>query len=69
MYFVLFVCFFTNKEISRKQNAYYFRAKAVCKFSNCLEFTFLIKKGLNYLKSNDTIIVEYIASGALSEQH
>ena len=47
-----------NKLNSRKQNSCFYRAKAVCKFQNCFEFTFVIKKDPSECKIDENIIVE-----------
>ena len=70
----LFVCVLCikykkiNKFGSRKQNCCFFRAKAQCKFSNCLEFRFRIKDNPLICKV-DYINVEYTAIGTLSSEH
>ena len=58
-----------NKLNSRKNNNCFFRAKAECKFKNCLKYTFTIKKDTFELKPNNYIVVEYLVSGSLSEEH
>ena len=58
-----------NKLNSRKNNNCFFRAKAECKSKNCLKYTFTIKKDTFELKPNNYIVVEYLVSGSLSEEH
>ena len=58
-----------NKSRGRKQNSCFFRAKAVCKFSNCLEFTFFIRNNPLEYHAVDSIVVEYITSGYISKEH
>ena len=61
-----------NKLNSRKQNSCFFRAKAVCKFKDCFEFIFVIKKEPLECKIGDNIIVEYnttVHSRNLSHSH
>ena len=58
-----------NKSRSRKQNSCFFRARAVCKFSNCLEFTFFIRNNPLECHAEDSIVVEYITSGFISQEH
>ena len=47
----------------------FFRAKAVCKFHNCLIFYFIIKNYPILSNANATIEVEYKVSGTLSAEH
>ena len=58
-----------NKINSRKQNSCFLLSKAACKFKDCFEFTFVIKKEPLQCKIDDNIIVEYVAYRTLSEQH
>ena len=57
-----------NKINSRKHNCCFFKAKAVCKFSNCFDFFFRIRN--NPFNDNlDFIVVNYTVSGTLSHEH
>ena len=58
-----------NKSKSRKNNCFFFRATAECKFKECFKFVFLIKKDPNDCGKDSSISVEYLASGSLSEEH
>ena len=48
-----------NKMCSRMHSMYYKRAKAVCKFHNCLIYYFIIKNYPILFNANATIELEY----------
>ena len=58
-----FKCDKISKSRSRKQNSWLLRAKAICKFSNCLEFTFFIRNNPLEYHAEDSIVIAYIESG------
>ena len=48
-----------NKSRIREKNSCFFRAKAICKFSNCLEFTFFIRNNPLEYHAEDSIVIVY----------
>ena len=56
-----FVNYWLKKPDSRKVNSPFFRARASCKFENCLSYIFYIDDALNLL-DND-IIVKFYSEG------
>ena len=69
--FVCVLCFKYKKikKMCSRKCSNFFRAKAVCKFNNCLVFYFIIKNYPILSNANATIEVEYKVSGTLSAEH
>ena len=60
--------YWLKKQDSRKVKSPFFRAKAECKFDNCLSFIFYIDDEMSMLYSNN-VVVKFFSEGSISAQH